>query len=87
MPQSVEEIIRQSSHSTSVQVRAFSFKQIISLPEKIKVLNEMQSSGLTDFGQPCVQLKQPAEFVYPPVDVWERSTNERWYRDFIKTLK
>ena len=87
MPQSVEEIICQSSHSTSVQVRAFSFKQIISLPEKIKVLNEMQSSGLTDFGQPCVQLKQPAEFVYPPVDVWERSTNERWYRDFIKTLK
>jgi len=35
----------------------FFFKQIISLPEKIKALNEMQSSGLTDFGQPCVQLK------------------------------
>lgn len=76
MPQSMEEIIRQSSHSISVQVRAFSVKQIVLLPKYIEVVNESQSSVLTDFRQPCVQLKQSAKFVHTPVDVWEGTAYE-----------
>lgn len=87
MPQSVEEVFRQHSPPTSAQVWALSLEQVLSFPEQIKVLNVVQSSVRTLFGQPCVQLKQPAELVYLPVYVWKRSTNECLDLHFIKLLE
>jgi len=56
-----ENILQQSLPTRPVGMKAICSKQVSVSPEQIKMINEVDPSEATRFGQPGIQSKEPAK--------------------------